>query len=302
MARSALPRQTCVPVTLDHSLTQTLAATKSRSLLHVFNGKLAHGFCLVISVIQHYGLLTRLCQVHLVPGRNSAIGLQTAIVGMNSLLHTVLYPPLRTMFLAVGHHAHRQLDDMRNQFGHFGLRCEAYARRHFRRCSQAPEILLDRHVLTEMQVVLQHIAVQIPRAMEIAGGKPVAIENLRGVWTTDNFHQQTLKLIVADSVLFARTDIVVAFPELFRHIGTTHPFQQTSGVLYRSPFQHTAYRHVEHNWVVVLQNSRIQNTRLSQTHPFLDARIGDKPLCGHFGDAVMVVSAHTNRITCTTPM
>ena len=140
-----------------------------------------------------------------------------------------------------------------------------------------------------MQHFLQLIAVDIPHAVEITGGKPVGVEDLFGFRTTDALEQQTFELIVREAVLRTRTDVIIVIPECFRYFGTAYALQEPTAVFHCSPFQHAADRYVEHDRVVVLQYGRIENSRLTKGCPLLDARVGDDPLRERFGDAVVVI-------------
>ena len=236
------------------------------------------------------------------PIGDSFIGFQTAIVGIDTRRDMVLNPPLCAVLFAVGHEPHRRFHAMREQFGNTRLGCKLDSSRQRRSFRHLRKILFNGNVRTKMQVVLQFVSVYIPHTVEITGCEPVGIEYLLRLRATDAVQQQALKLIVRQAVLRSRTDVVVVLPELLRHFGTAYPLQQSSAIFDSRPLQHTADRHVEHDGVVVLENSRIENTRLTQTHPCLDTRIGDDALGLCFGQTVMVVCRHTYRVTGSTPM
>ena len=59
---------------------------------------------------------------------------------------------------------------------------------------------------------------------------------------------------------------------------------------------------MEHDRVIVLENRRIEDAGLTQTDPSLDSRVGDDTFGKCFGQTVMVVCGHTDRITGSTPM
>ena len=171
----------------------------------------------------------------------------------------------------------------------------------FRFCHPG-EILFYRYVRAEMEIVLQLIAVDVPHTVEITGSEPIGVEDLFGFGATDSVKQQTFELVVREPVLGTGTDVVVVAPELFRHLRTADPFQESTAVLYRGPFQYAADRHMEHDRVVVLEDCRIEDTRLTKGYPRLDARVGDDTLCQGFGQTVVVVCGDTDRITCASPM
>ena len=153
-----------------------------------------------------------------------------------------------------------------------------------------------------MQQFFQAVTVDVPHAVEIAGGEPVGIEYLLGFGTTDGIQDEAFELIVRQTVLSTRTDVIVVLPELFRHVRTAYPLQQTSAVFDRSPLQYAADGHMEHDRVVVLENRRIEDTRLTQRCPGLDARVGDDTFRLRFGQTVVVVCRDADRVTCATPM
>ena len=138
--------------------------------------------------------------------------------------------------------------------------------------------------------------------MEIAGREPVGVEDLFGFGTADRVQQQALELVVGESVLLAGTDVIVVVPEFSRHIRTADTLKQSSAVFDRRPLQHTADRHMEHDRVVVLEDRRIENTRLTKRYPGLDARVGDDAFCERFSQPVVVVRGHADRVAGTTPM
>ena len=153
-----------------------------------------------------------------------------------------------------------------------------------------------------MEVFLQFVSVDIPHTVEIAGSEPIGIEDLFGFGTTDAVQEQLFELIVRQTILLTRTDIVVVIPERLRHLGTANAFKQSSAVFDRCPFQHATNGDMEHNGVVVLEDRRIENAQLPQTDPSLDARIGDDAFRHGFGQSVMVVGGNTDRIAGTSPM
>ena len=171
-----------------------------------------------------------------------------------------------------------------------------------RRLSHLCEIFLHRHIRTEMEEVLETVAVNVPHAVEITGGEPVGIEDLLGFGATDAVEQQALELVVGESVLCTRTDVIVVVPELSRYFRTAYALQQTPAVFDRSPFQHAADGDVEHDGVVVLEDGGVQDTRLTQTRPLFDARVGDDAFRERFGETVVVVRRHTYRIACASPV
>ncbi len=221
---------------------------------------------------------------------------------MDTRLNVIAYPPLCAVLFGVRHRPHCQFYAVREQLGNLGLGRKFDSTGQAVRLCHLAEILAHRDIGTEMQIVLQPVAVGVPHTVEIAGSEPFGLEYLLGAGTTDGVQQQTLELVVVDAVLFARTDIVVVVPELVGYFLAAHTFQQPSAVLHGRPFQHTADRHVEHDRVVVLQDSRVENTRLAQAHPTSDGRVGDDPLCRHLGQPVVVVRRYAYRVACTPPM
>ena len=215
-------------------------------------------------MVEQDGRLAVMAQVHMLPVRDSFVGLKRTVIGVDTRRDIVLNPPLRAVFLAVGHEPHSRFDTMREEFGDARLGGEldsSWQRIGFRHLG---EILLDWHVRTEMQEVFQLVSVDIPHAVEIAGSEPVGVEYLLRFRATDALQQEALELIVRQAVLRAGTDVIIVAPELLRHFGTAYVLQQASAVLNRCPLQHAANRHMEHDGVVVFENRRIEDTGLTQ--------------------------------------
>ena len=153
-----------------------------------------------------------------------------------------------------------------------------------------------------MQVVLQAVAVDIPHAVEVAGGEPLRLKNLLGAGATYRFQEQALKLVVADAVVLARTDIVIVLPELLRHLGAAYALQESPTVFHRRPLQHAADRHMEHDGVVVVEDSGVEDTRLAEADPSADRRAGDDTLAHGFGQSVVVVCRDADRVAGASPV
>ena len=111
--------------------------------------------------------------------------------------------------------------------------------------SHPREVFLARGIATEMQVVLQHIAIGVPLSMEIADRKPVGLKDLLYGWAADGFQQLLLKLIVGQSVGGTATDVVETIPKLVGHPVLAYVGQQTAGILCGGPLQYAIQRHME---------------------------------------------------------
>jgi hypothetical protein len=96
--------------------------------------------------------------------------------------------------------------------------------------------------------------------VEIASGEPFSVEDLLRTWAADGIQEQALELIIRDTVLLARTDIVVVLPELLWYLVAANTLEESSAVLYSSPLKHATDRYVEHDRVVVLEDSRVEDT------------------------------------------
>ena len=153
-----------------------------------------------------------------------------------------------------------------------------------------------------MKIRLQHVAVNIPHTVEIAGSKPIGVEDLLRRRTSDGVEEQHFELIVREPVLVTGADVIITVPELRRHFGSADALQQPSAILDSSPFEHAADRDMEHNRIIVLQDRRIENTGLTQRDPGLDARIGNDPFRHRFGDTIMVIGRDADRVSCPAPM
>ena len=139
----------------------------------------------------------------MLPVWNSMVCLQCAVVGADALGLVVLDPPLGAVLLGHSHGVHGEFHAAREEFGNLGFRSEADARRHGRRLSHLLEVVLHRHVLAEVEVVLESVAIDIPHAVEIAGGEPVGVEDLLWTRAADSIEEQALKLVVGDAVLLS---------------------------------------------------------------------------------------------------
>ena len=215
---------------------------------------------LIVAMVKQYILLTIVRHIGMLPIWNGFVRLQSAIICADALGLVVLNPPLRTMLLGHRHSVHRQFHATWEEFGNLSLSRELDAPRHAICLSHLLKILFHWHIGTEVQVVLQAVAINIPHTVEIARSKPLCFKDFLWARTTNSIQEQALKLIVADTVLLARTDIVVVLPKLLWHLIAAHALQQSSAVFHCRPFQHTTDRHVEHDRVVVLQYSRIEDT------------------------------------------
>ena len=138
--------------------------------------------------------------------------------------------------------------------------------------------------------------------MEIAGCEPFRIEDFLRPRAANRLEQQAFELIIGNAVLVARSDIVISVPKSRRHGRATNALEQSAGVLYGSPFEHTADGHMKHDGVVVFENSGIEDARLAERHPALDAGVGDDAFSLRFGEAVMVIRADADRVACSSPM
>ena len=72
---------------------------------------------------------------------------------------------------------------------------------------QAVEVILDGQVLTEVQVLLQLVAVSIELTVEVLENEPVGVKQLLRAGKTQGAQQQVLKLIVGDTVLLTGADV-----------------------------------------------------------------------------------------------
>ena len=225
----------------------------------------------------------------MLPVWNGIICFQSAIISTNALGLVVLDPPLCTMLLGHSHSVHRQFHAAGEELGNLGLSRKANTCWHRLVLSHLLEILLHWHISTEVEVVLQAIAIDIPHTVEIAGSEPIGVEDFLWSGASDSIQQEALKLVVRDTVVLSRTDIIVVLPEILGYLIAAHALQQSSAIFHRSPLQHASDRHVEHDRIVVLQYGRVEDTRLAETDPLLDRRIGNDTLCFGFGQTVVVV-------------
>ena len=124
------------------------------------------------------------------------------------------------------------------------------------------KVFLDRDISSKMQVVLQIITVNIPHTMEITGRKPIGIKDTLGFRHADCIEQKAFEFIVRNAILLTGANIVVPIPKFRRHLIAAYALKQSPAIFYRCPLQDTADRHMEHDWVIVLKNSRIQYSRL----------------------------------------
>ena len=161
----------------------------------------------------------------MLPVWNSLICLQSAIISTNALGLIMLDPPLRAMLLGHSHRIHSQFHAAREEFGNLSLCCKTDTRRYSRRLSHLLEILLHRHVLAEVEVILQTVAIDIPHAVEIAGGEPIGIENLLWARAANSIQEEALELVVGDTILLTRADIIVVLPELLWYLITANTLQ-----------------------------------------------------------------------------
>ena len=245
---------------LPSVVAEVLTATERCRFLQVLVRQFIHIFRLIVTVVKQNRCLAVMADIEMLPVRNSFIGLETAVVGVDTRRDVVLDPPLRSVLFAIRHEPHSRFHAMREQFGDVGLRCELNTTGQRFCLSHLREILLHGHVRTEMQEVLQFIAVDIPHAVEITGGEPIGIEDLLGFGTTDAVEQQALELVVRQAVFRTGTDVIVVTPELSRYVRTANALEQSSAIFHRSPLQHATNRHMEHDRVVVLEDRRIEDT------------------------------------------
>ena len=153
---------------------------------------------------------------------------------------------------------------MREEFGNLGLGRELDATRNRRSLGELFEVFLNRYVRAEMEVAFEFVAVEIPHAVEIAGGEPVGVEDLLRLRTTDGIEQKALKLVVGNAVFGTGTDIVVVLPELFRDIWTADALEESAGIFDGCPFQDAANGNMEHDRVVVLEDGGIEDAGLTE--------------------------------------
>ncbi len=59
---------------------------------------------------------------------------------------------------------------------------------------------------------------------------------------------------------------------------------------------------MEHNRIVVIENARIENSRLSERYPVFKTGFGNNPLCLNLADCVVVINAYLNRVACSAPV
>ena len=100
----------------------------------------------------------------------------------------------------------------------------------------------------------------------------------------------------------SRADIVVVFPKLLWHLIAADTLKQSPAIFHCSPFQNTTNRNMEHDRVIVLQDCRIKNTRLTECNPLFDRRIGDDTLCLCFSQSVVVICRYANWVASASPM
>ena len=73
---------------------------------------------------------------------------------------------------------------------------------------QAVEVILDGQILTEVQVLLQLVAVGVELTVEVLENEPVGVKQLLRAGKTQGAQQQVLKFIVGDTVLLTGADVV----------------------------------------------------------------------------------------------
>ncbi len=281
---------------------QILTAAEGRSLLEFSIGETINVFRLIVAMIQEYGRLAGMRYIEMFPIGDGLVGLQATVVGMDTRFNIVLDPPLRTMLLTIRHKPHSGFHAMREELSDMGLSGELNASGQGLGLGHLGKVFTYGHVSTEMEQLLQAVAIDIPHAVEIAGGEPISAEYLFGFRATDAIQEEALELIVAESVLGTGTDIVVAAPELGRYFGTAYTLQQSTAILYGSPLQDAADGDVEHDGVIVAQDSRIEDARLAEAHPAADTGVGDDTFGLGLGESIVVVSRHAYRVAGTSPV
>ena len=105
---------------------------------------------------------------------------------MDTRLNVVFNPPLRAVLFGVRHCPHSQLHAVREQLGYLGLGRKFDTSGYAVRLCHLRKILAHRDIRTEVQVVLQPVAVGIPHSVEIARGEPFGVEYLFGSRATDS--------------------------------------------------------------------------------------------------------------------
>lgn len=171
---------------------------------------------------------------------------------------------------------------------------------------QAVEVILDGQVLTEVQVLLQLVAVSIELTVEVLENEPIGVKQLLRAGKTQGAQQQVLKLIVGDTVLLTGADVIEVVPKIGAQMtGSVLSNQiahQTTAVLHGAPLQHAVDRHVEHNGIHILQNVGIENAALAHNNPILNAALNKGALSHCLRYSIVVIDGDLQRIAATAPV
>ena len=272
MTLCTLPLELSVQIAFHHGLRQTFAATELSRSLHIGDIQFVKWFCLVISVIEENGIFTIVREVHLAPRFDSEVIFVRSVIGMNTFLAfiaelrivTMFDPPLCSVLFRHCHEPHSEFNKMREEFCHFCFGSKLDTTWNGWRLSKFFEVFLNRHILAEMKEAFEFVAIKIPHSVEIACCKPVGVENLFRFWATNCVQKETFELIVRNAIFCAGTDIIVILPEFFRHTWSAYSLQKSAAIFDSCPFQDATNGHVEHNRVIVFENSRIENSRLAE--------------------------------------
>lgn len=182
-AVAAFPLQLGGQVALLHRSAQALTAAELSSLLHIFNIQLGLGLAFVIAVIQLVvvcvaGVLVELDDLKVFPlGGDLGPILVSAVVSGQTGLVSGRYPVQSTEILGGSDLLHEGLCTSGNQVLRQvarNLEVELYM------IGQAVEVILDGQVLTEVQVLLQLVAVSIELTVEVLENEPVEVKQLLG--------------------------------------------------------------------------------------------------------------------------
>ena len=138
--------------------------------------------------------------------------------------------------------------------------------------------------------------------MEILEYEPVGVEDFFRFRTIGGLEDAAFEVVVGHTVFRAAADVIEAVPELRRHLVAADALEQTAGVLHGGPFQHALDGHVEHDGVEVLEDAGVEDARLPQADPVLDAGVGEDAFGDDLADAVAVELTGTDGVAGASPV
>ena len=141
-----------------------------------------------------------------------------------------------------------------------------------------------------MAIFLKFIAVIIPLAVEVAGNKPVGLEEFLGRTDTECTEKKLFKLIIGKSVFFTGTDIIESSPEFIGNIIAANIYHQSCAVFNGCPFKNAVDGNMEHNGIDILKDFSVKNTGLSERYPVFKSAVGENFFCNSLGNGIVVIN------------